>query len=224
VSEPWEAEIFSVPDLSWQAQAPPARHAVPVRYVPALEPGEEVTIGLPGRCFIDGQVVTRTERGVTTLRGGTEQQEALAVAAPFAFWLNQAFPHVELVMQWWPVALSWIYRDAVNPGEQQPADEPPDPDVQAESWLDHVQEALDMPPVRQPRPAREAGALTGRTLRLQHERGAWSWWVAVSEPVDHDDDFVVHVMRPSEYWLAQAVFEATEEAHVVPLHRLYTYE
>ena len=216
--------MFRVPDLSWQTQVPPARHAVPVRYVPALGPGEEVTIGLPGRCFIDGQVVTQADRGVTTLRGGTAEQEALPVAAPYAFWLNQAFPHVELIMQWWPVALSWVYQDAVNPGEQQHADLPADAGDPAASWLDHVQEALDKPPVRHPRPAREVGALTGRTLRLQHERGAWSWWVAVSEPVDHDDDFVVHLMRPSEYWLAQALFESAEAAHAVPLHRLYAYE
>jgi len=223
MSDPWEAEVFRVPDLSWQTQVPPARHPVPVQYATEVEPGDEVTIGLPGHYFIDGQVLALAERGVTTLAGQTEDQEALAVAAPFAYWLAKAFPKAGLTMQWWPVAYSWTYRDAVQPGKP-PIDEGSATGDSARSWLDHVRSSLHEPPVRQPRPARAAASLSGRTVRLQHERGTWSWWIAVSEPIELDGNFVVHAMRPSDFWLTQVVFESVERVQVVPLYRLYVYD
>ena len=223
MSEPWEADAFGVPDLSWQSQVPPARHPVPARYVPGLDAGDEVTIGLPGRCFIDGQLVTGAERTPVRVAGQPGDQEAVGVAAPYAFWVARAFPQVGLTMQWWPVACTWVYRDAVSPGQEHPHGPPPTHD-EAGTWLDHVRPTLDEPPVRHPRPAREAGSLTGRTVRLQHEPGEWSWWVAVSEPVDRDGEFVVHLLRPDQYWLAQAFFEAVQRARVVPLYRLHVYE
>jgi hypothetical protein len=223
VSEPWEAEVFRVPDIGWQTEAPPSRHPMPVRYARGLEPGDEVTIGLPGRCFIDGQLVASGERRPTAPTDGSEPEEALAVAAPYAYWLARGFPHVRLTMQFWPVSRTWVYRDAVAPADPDAAEEPPADDGSG-SWLDHVVPDLHEPPVRTPRPAREAGALSGRTLRLQHERGAWSWWVAVSEPVDEEGEFVVHVLPPSEYWLAQAQFESAQAAQPLPLYRLWVYE
>jgi hypothetical protein len=221
-SEPWDADVFRVPDVSWQTLAPPTRHPVPARYVVELDAGDEVTIGLPGHYFVDGQVIARTERQTVTLAGRPGEHEALAVAAPFAYWLAQAFPREGLTMQWWPVDCTWVYRDAVPPGAQ-PVDGPP-ADERAGSWLDHVRHTLDEPPVRHPRPARTADALTGRTLRLQHEPGAWSWWVAVSEPIDEDGDILVQVMRPSDYWLTQVAFESADKARAVPLYRLYVYD
>jgi hypothetical protein len=223
MSEPWGAEVFRIPDLSWQMQAPPTRHAVPVRYVPELEVGDEVTIGLPGHYFIDGQVLARAERQVTTVAGHGEEQESLAVAAPYAYWLARLYPRAGLTMQWWPVAHAWAYRDAVRPGEH-PLHERRGTDDEVRSWLDHVRPAVDEPPVRHPGPAREASSLTGRTVRLQHEPGSWSWWVAVSEPLDREGDFVVHVMLPNDYWLAQMDFVAADKARAVPLHRLYVYD
>ena len=223
MSEPWDGELFRVPDISWHTQPPPVRHAVPARYAPDAEVGDEVTIGLPGHYFIDGQVLAAPDRRMEHVAGRTEEQEALAVAAPYAYWLAQAFPREQLTMQWWPVDGAWVYRDAVTPG-QEPHDAPAPADHPEGSWLDHVRPTLQAPPVRRPCPARAAGSLTGRTVRLQHERGAWSWWVAVSEPVDQGGDFVVHVMRPSDYWLAQVAFEPAEKARPVPLYRLYVYE
>jgi len=223
MSEPWDPDLFDVPDLSWQTEAPVARHPVPARYVPGLDAGAEVTIGLPGQYFIDGQVVTGPERQSTTLSGRLEEQEALGVASPFAFWLARVFPREGLTMQWWPVALTWVYTDAVRPGERPSHGSPPG-DAGPGSWLDHVRPTLQEPPVRRPRPAREADALTGRTLRLQRARGEWTWWVAVGEPVDRDGDFMVHLMRPRDYWMAQVLFEPDQHVLVVPLHRLWVYD
>lgn len=220
MSEAWDAEAFSVPDISWQALVPPARHPVPVNYVADLGVGDEVTIGVPGRYFIDGQIVAFPERNWTRLAGEAEEA-TVAVAAPFAYWLAKGFPQAGLTMQWWPMKYCWMYQDAATAGEQ------PGAHIVAygdqESWLDHVQATLNEPPVRQAQPARAASSLTGRTVRLQHERGVWSWWIAVSEPVNVNGDFVVHAMRPSDYWLAQAACEPIANVEIVPLHRFYAY-
>ncbi|GAA2724008.1 hypothetical protein [Cellulomonas aerilata] len=223
MSEPWEAEVFAVPDVAWQAHVPPARHPVPARYVPELLVGDEVTIGVPGHYFLDGQVVAQAGRQTRPQPDGSDEQDSLAVAAPYAFWLARAFPDVRMIVQWWPVARTWVYRDAVQPGGH-PGHEASTGDLGGGSWLDHVRPTLHEPPVRRPRAARDAGSLTGRTLRLQHEPGGWSWWVAVSEPLDRGGDFVVQVMHPTHYWLAQAAFERPERARAVPLHRLFVYE
>jgi hypothetical protein len=87
-----------------------------------------------------------------------------------------------------------------------------------------VRPSLGEPPVRHPRAARDAGSLTGRPVRLQHEPGQWSWWVAVSEPIDRDGDIVVHVMSRSDHWLSQAAFDSTVRTRAVPLYRLHVYE
>lgn len=56
-----DAEFFVFKDLSWQAIPPPARYPVPVRYAGDLAIGDEVAIGVPGRYFIDHQVLLRTD-------------------------------------------------------------------------------------------------------------------------------------------------------------------
>jgi len=214
--------MFAVPDVSWQTEAPPTRHPFPARYVPGLDAGDEVTIGVPGRYFLDGQVVVTAKHETTTLPGESQGREALAVAAPYGYWLSRAFPTTELIAQKWPVDFTWVYRDELRPEERHPGTS-----AVAEgptSWLTHVRPTMQQPPVRHPHPAREAESLTGRTLRLQHERGAWSWWVGVGEPVDRDGDFVVHLMRPPDYWLTQAVLDPDAQVHVVPLHRLWAYD
>ncbi|WP_298462236.1 hypothetical protein [uncultured Cellulomonas sp.] len=224
MSEPWDAEVFRVPDIAWQAEAPPTRHPVPVGHVPDLDVGDDVTIGVPGHYFIDGQVVALVERGHVELPEVTEKQEALAVAAPFAYWLAKGFPQAGLTMQWWPVEHCWTYRDAATGGCAAKLRDPLLHDAENESWLDHVQPTLQFPPDRRPRPAREVGVLSGRTLRLQNEPETWSWWIGVSEPVHADGEVVVHVMRPSDYWLTQVAREPVEPVLAVPLYRLWGYE
>lgn len=223
MSEPWDAEVFRVPDLAWQIEVPPARFPIPVQYARELEVGDEVTIGLPGQYFIDGQVLARADRKAIGFAGHADEVEALAVAAPYAYWLAKAFPKAGLTMQWWPVVYSWTYRDAARPGEHR-HEQAAAPHNGAGSWLEHVLATLDEPPTRKPRPARLAGSLAGRPLRMQHQPGMWSWWMAVSEPANHIGDFVVHVMRPSDYWLCQVVSDSTEIHKTVPLHRLFVYE
>lgn len=218
----WEDDVFSVPDIAWQATRPPARHAVPARFAGDLAVGDELAIALPGRYVIDHQVLARSERSSITLPGTTETRDALGVAAPFAFYLAKAFPSAGLTMQWWPVDYTWVYRDALNPGQtaQAPTQDTPEP---ADSWLSHVRSSLAEPPTLHPRRARDAGPLVGRTVRLQHEPGAWSWWVAVSEPVDADGEISVQVMTPEHYWLTQVVYESDTYSRPVALHRLWVY-
>ncbi|GEA89723.1 hypothetical protein [Cellulomonas cellasea] len=224
MSESWDAEVFRVPDIAWQAEVPPARHPIPVQYAPDLGVGDELTIGLPGRYFIDGQLLARAEREVIALHGQADDLESLAVAAPYAFWLAKAYPRAGLTMQWWPIAYSWIYRDAVRPDEQRPDVATAARLNETESWLNHVRPTLDEPPVRRPTPARMAGSLSGRVVRMQHDRGLWSWWVAVSEPIDDGGDFLVHVVSPRNYWLSQVTFDPAVRQEAVSLHRLFTYE
>ncbi|MBD7982746.1 hypothetical protein [Oerskovia merdavium] len=222
----WGAEFFRIPDIAWQTQAPPDRHAIPARYIPDLATGDELTIGLPGKYFIDGQILARTDRSSTTLPGQGETHEALGIAAPFAYWLAKTFPRAGITMQWWPLAHAWAYRDAIAPSsdDDAPIASPaPQATPGALSWLDGVRSSLTEPPMRRPRPAREAGALTGRTVRLQHEPGAWSWWIAVSEPVDIDGEITVRLMQPEHYWLTQVLYETDGRSQPVPLHRLFIY-
>lgn len=220
------ADFFQVPDIAWQATVPPTRHAVPARYAGDLSVGAELTIGRPGSYFIDDQRLARSSREEITLPGETESREALGVAAPFAFELAKAFPKAGLTMQWWPLDYTWVYRDALNPGQDAPGatDEPAERSLgSTTTWLDNIRPGLDVPPTRSPRPARELPAITGMKLRLQHEPGSWSWWVAVSEPVDVDGEFVVRVMRPEHFWLTQVMYESDEHSRAVPLHRLFGY-
>jgi hypothetical protein len=224
------ADFFQVPDIAWQATMPPTRHAVPARYAGDLTVGAELTIGRPGHYFIDDQRLARSSREEITLPGETESREALGVAAPFAFELAKAFPKAGLTMQWWPLDYTWVYRDALNPG-QDASDATADPDSTwldntrrgVSTWLDNIRPGIDSPPTRTARPARELPAVTGMKLRLQHEPGSWSWWIAVSEPVDVDGEFVVRVMTPEHYWLTQVMYESDQHSRPVPLHRLFGY-
>lgn len=221
-------EFFSYTDIAWQVTPPPDRCPVPAQYVRDLDVGDDLTIGIPGRYFIDGQILVRTDRETISLPGEARMREALGISAPLHYWLTKAYPARSMTMQWWPVDYSWVYRDARRPGEgeasvPQPADrDEEDP----RSWLDRVQSALDEPPTRRPRPAREVGPLTGRLLRFQQAPGAWAWVVAVSEPVDaRSGDITVNVMPQSVWWITQVSYhsEATEQIQSVALHRLFAY-
>ncbi|WP_258724407.1 hypothetical protein [Cellulomonas sp. NS3] len=225
MSESWDAEVFRVPDIAWQTEVPPARYPIPVQYVPDLDVGDELTIGLPGRYFIDGQLLARADRELIAMNGESDELESLAVAAPYAYWLAKAYPKAALTMQWWPIAYSWTYRDAVKPEVQRPEVSTTAKRLDdTGSWLDHVRTTLDEPPIRKPSPARMAGSLSGRVVRMQHDRGLWSWWIAVSEPLDDDGDFFVHVTSPRNYWLSQVTFDPAATQKPVPLHRLFVYE
>lgn len=123
---------------------------------------------------------------------------------------------------YWATEHIWVYTDALNPGHTTPTSQTRDSGPT--SWLDHVHPEGPTPPVRRPRPARDTLPLTGRTLRLQAQRGHWDWWVTVSEPFHHGDDIHVRALPEAAYWLAQARPDlAVEHVRTWPIHRLFVY-
>ena len=216
------AEFFSYPDITWQAELPPVLYPVPARYARDLEVGAELTVGLPGGYYIHGQVLAREDRETITLPRETEPSEALGISAPLHWWMAKAYPDTGITMQWWPVDYAWVYRDGISPDAT--TSTPPE-GATPRSWLDEVSPSLDEPPTRRPRPAREAGGLIGRALRVQHAPGKWSWRVAVSEPVDVDGDISVQVLPPSVWWITQVTFygEVRDQLETLPIHRLFAY-
>jgi hypothetical protein len=224
-----DADFFAFEDIAWQTGPPPARHPVPAAYVQDLEVGNELTIGIPGRYFIDGQVLLRTEREVVEFSGDGALHESLAVCAPIHYWTWKASPSRNPVMQWWPLENAWVYRDAVGPAEPCTSG----PGVSANesdsyepgAWLDRVRLDADRPPVLRPLPARQAVAFTGRALRSRNAAGEWFWFVGVSEPVDIRGEVCVHVVPPSHWWLHQVNFYPELQGWVrcIPLHRLFVY-
>lgn len=108
-----DAEFFEFEDVTWQTVPPPARHPIPAAYVRDLEVGDELTIGIPNRYFIDGQMLIRPAREAVMFPEDGEMHESLAVCAPMFYWTWVADPRRKPVMQWWPVAHAWVYRDAV---------------------------------------------------------------------------------------------------------------
>ncbi len=101
-----------------------------------LDVGDELTIGLPNRYFIDGQVLLRPEREVVDFSDDGTLHESLAVCAPLHYWTWKASPSRNPVMQWWPVEYAWAYRDAGAPGESAPT--ALDAMDEQRSWLDRV--------------------------------------------------------------------------------------
>ena len=222
------SEIFSFPDLTWQEAPPPVRYPVPARYAGDLRIGDEVTIGVPDDYFVDHQVLTRDVVGgqmVPEVGDTPDISDPVCVASSYSYWLNKNWSGSPLIFQWWPIDQTWVYRDAVNPGQDDegPHDTSPSSVNEPRTWLDRVRDNLDAPPVRKPRHARDAEVLTGQHLRMQHRRGQWSWWVAVSEPVDQAGEFIVRVMEPKFFWLAQARPIDSDLTKSVGLHRLFIY-
>ncbi len=127
--------------------------------------------------------------------------------------------------QWWPVEYAWVYKDALaaGPVRQTPADNAVDG---RSSWLDRVRLDASQPPVLRPVAAREAGALTGRTLRSRNAAGEWFWFIGVSEPVDVDGDICVHAVPQAHWWLHQVGYypELQDRVRMIRLHRLFAYE
>lgn len=91
-------------------------------------------------------------------------------------------------MQWWPLDRMWIHRDAAPPAGEPPESSADEPE---QSWLDRVRPDATAPPAPHAVPAREAGSLTGRRLRVRNAAGEWFWFVGVSEPHDVDGDICV---------------------------------
>lgn len=220
-----DADFFAFEDIAWQTVPPPTRHPVPAVSVPDLELGDELTIGVPDRYFIDSQVLLRRERETVRFPGDGELYESLAVCAPIHYWTWKVHPQRNPVMQWWPVAYAWVYGDAVHP-EQTSLDVYAirDP-VRRSEWLDRVRPDASQPPVLRPVPAREAGALTGRALRSRNAAGEWFWFVGGSEPIDIDGDICVHAVPSSHWWLHQVGYypELQNKVRSIPLHRLFAY-
>lgn len=218
-----DADFFAFEDVTWQTVPPPARHPVPAAYVLDLEVGDELTIGIPNRYFIDGQVLLRPEREVVEFSGDGALHESLAVCAPLHYWTWKANPSRNPVMQWWPVEYAWAYRDARVPGESIPT--PLGAMDPKRSWLDRVRLDATRPPVLRPVAAREGGALSGRALRSRNTAGEWFWFVGVSEPVDAHGEICVHVVPSSHWWLHQVGYysELQDKVRSVPIHRLFAY-
>lgn len=218
-----EAEFFAFEDLTWQTTPPPARHPIPAAYAPDLEVGDELTIGVPDRYFIDGQVLLRAGRETVEFRGDGALHESLAVCAPLHYWTWRISPERSPVMQWWPVEFAWVYRDAVpvhwSPGDATDAGG-------RSSWLNRVRVDAHEPPVLRPVAARDAGALTGRALRSRNAAGEWFWFIGVSEPVEVNGDICIHVVPQSHWWLHQVGYHSELQGRVrcIPLHRLFAYE
>jgi hypothetical protein len=220
-----DAEFFAFEDIAWQTVPPPVRHPIPAAYVPDLDVGAELTIGIPDRYFIDGQILLRAERASVEFPADGELHEALAVCAPIHYWTWRVAPNRNPVMQRWPVEHAWVYRDAVPAGAPKHS-ATGEPVIDAStSWLDRVRPDLGQPPVLNPIRAREAGALTGRTLRSRNAEGEWFWFVGVSEPIDVDGDFCVRAVPQSHWWLHQVGYypELQDKVRTIPLHRLFAY-
>jgi hypothetical protein len=219
-----DAEFFAFEDITWQTAPPPARHPVPVAYVRDLEVGDQLTIGVPHRYFIDGQVLLRTERASIKFPGDGRSHESLAVCAPIHYWTWKVYPERNPVMQWWPIEYAWVYTDALpaGPVRQTPADNAVD---ERSSWLDRVRVDASQPPVLRPVAAREASALTGRPLRSRNAAGEWFWFVGVSEPVEAEGDICVHAVPQSHWWLHQVGYypELQDKVRSIPLYRLFAY-
>lgn len=220
-----DAEFFAFEDIAWQTVPPPARHPVPAAYVRDLEVGDEVTIGIPGRYFIDGQVLLRPEHEVVEFSGDGTLQESLAVCAPIHYWTWKADPSRNPVIQWWPADCTWAYRDAIRPIESMADEIGVRDDEGQRSWLERVRLDVNQPPMLRPIPARDASALTGRALRSRNAAGEWFWFIGVSEPVAAGSDICVHVVPSSHWWLHQVGFyaELQDKVRSVPLHRLFAY-
>lgn len=220
-----EAEFFAFEDLTWQTTPPPARHPIPAADLPNLEVGDELTIGIPDRYFIDGQVLLRSEREMVEFRGDGALHECLAVCAPLHYWTWQVSPRRTPLMQWWPFELAWAYRDAVALGGSPSGPTGANRADTQTSWLDRVRVDATEPPLLQPVAARDAGALTGRPLRSRNAAGEWFWFVGVSEPVEVGGDICVHAVPQSHWWLHQVGYypELQSMVRCIPLHRLFAY-
>lgn len=221
------ADFFAFEDITWQTTPPPVRHPVPAEHVRDLDVGDELSIGVPDRYLIDGQILLRTDRQTMALPGQSTLHEALAVCAPIHYWTWQVYPERIPVMQWWPIEYAWVYRDAVRPeGGSAPRGPERWPVDGHGSWLERVRPDATQPPVLLPVPAREAGSLMGRTLRSRNAAGEWFWFIGVSEPVEVEGDICVHVVPQSHWWLHQVGYhpELQEKVRVIPLHRLFAYD
>lgn len=217
-----EAEFFAFEDISWQTVPPPDRHPVPVAYLRDLQVGDEVTIGAPGRYFIDGQILLRSKRETVAFLGDGKLHESVAVCAPTHYWTWKVNPRWNPVIQWWPVEYTWRYRDAVSGNEAAVAADPSRPQT---LWWDRVRLDVSEPPVLRPMPAREAGALTGRPLRSRNAVGEWFWFIGGSEPLEADGEVCVRAVPGCHWWLHQVGYypELQERVRTIPLHRLFAY-
>lgn len=219
-----DAEFFEFEDVTWQTVPPPARHPVPAVYVRDLEVGDELTIGIPDRYFIDGQILVRPERRTIEFPETGQPHESVAVCAPMYYWTWVADPDRNPVMQWWPIEYAWVYQDAASPAAYPNSRNASVVDEQT-GWLDRVRPDAGQPPVLHPMPARGAGGLTGRAMRSRNASGEWFWFVGVSEPVEIDGDICVRAVPGSHWWLHQVGYypELQSKVRSIPLHRLFAY-
>lgn len=204
---------------------PPAMHPVPVAHLPMVEPGERVTVAMPGNgrsrvWLVDTLTVSSGPHDVD----GEDAYFVTAVCEPGAASVRHlaAGGHtsdpVEVVDRRVPARDLWVYRDETAQHSIAELPERSETD-----WLEKVGDG-STPPVRKPRPARELPRLVGQRVRVPDVDGGWSWYVAVTEPLSQDGEIVLGVAAERHYW--QAVYGAPPEDRWVlypALHTCWSY-
>lgn len=206
-----------------EMRVPPERFAVPATAMPLLPVDELVTLGEPGRWWaVDAAYVASPP---WTDEAGEERYGLVTLGELSAIALrDQLDPGREKrgkgkAVQW-PTRDLWVYRDADS--EQLVTDLPLEASQTA--WFDRMPaDDLTPPPSRSPRPARELPSLLGQRLRVL-ANGAWTWVVAVSEPLQMGEAISVRVVTPVRLAHLMGGEPMPEgQPFLVALHRLWVY-
>lgn len=206
---------------SWETALPPVMHPVPVAHLPGLEPGERVTVRMPGPVWLVDELMVASGPHPEQ---GREVYRLTAVTEPGAGSVRPSPPGappgaVEVIDRAVDAADLWVYRDETAHRTVDDLDERTEHD-----WLDRIGDGTT-PPVRRPRPSRELPLLTGQRVRVPTTSGGWAWYVAVTEPVDRDGEIVLGAVAERHYW--QAVYGAPPETdkwvYWPALHTCWTY-
>lgn len=202
--------------------APPVRHAVPVKHLPPLEPRTLVTIGKPGWWWAIDELQVRSgphegpngpwysleplpEPGAGGIRERAED------APPWASKVYARRVQVDEV---------WVYRDDV---ESRTRDEFAQPD--ASELFQRVNDVKTPPPVLRPWPAMRLPMLVGRRVRIPTTDDSWTWAVCVTEPVQGAEDIAVGVVLLDDYWRMVYDTAAPDRRAVryIPIHTVWCY-
>lgn len=203
---------------------PPTLFAVPSTSVARLQPGQLVTVATSGGWLVDEHFVVDGPFG-----GGVQESYSIASAHECQRARHQVGDDLRVTVRLSerrvPAAQVWVYRAA--PGSSDLFEMKP---WTSALWFDNVrrEDASASPPARRsPRPARELPSLSGRRLygpALSADgrpTSAWTWWVAVSEPLEEEGGFFVRVLSMAGYGIA--CDGGASNWVGMPLHRLFAY-